>query len=234
MQVRVRELPLQQATFGVGFSANTGPRLTLEHIHRRAVRLALDREEQVRARPRPELLARRPHLLPARRPVPQPARRHRRAAEVDRRGAYLAGARASAARRRPKRIDRLYFAEVVHARVETPVETHAQRRGQRQLPLGVGATSTACCCRPAATRCRCRRRSACARSRPGGERPVRPRLRPRSPGIGRSGRGMRTRASKPARCSHATTSACRTRCCSVPAATTRCAATRYRTLGTDR
>ena len=34
--VRVRELNLQQATIGAGFSANTGPRATLEHIHRRA------------------------------------------------------------------------------------------------------------------------------------------------------------------------------------------------------
>ena len=33
--VRVRELNLQQGTVGVGFSANTGPRLTLEHLHRR-------------------------------------------------------------------------------------------------------------------------------------------------------------------------------------------------------
>ncbi|HET9823340.1 MAG TPA: BamA/TamA family outer membrane protein [Burkholderiaceae bacterium] len=34
--VRVRELPLQQATVGVGVSANTGPRVSLEHLHRRA------------------------------------------------------------------------------------------------------------------------------------------------------------------------------------------------------
>lgn len=33
--VRVRELPKQQATVGVGVSADTGPRLTLEHLHRR-------------------------------------------------------------------------------------------------------------------------------------------------------------------------------------------------------
>lgn len=33
--VRVRELNLQQATIGAGFSANTGPRATLEHVHRR-------------------------------------------------------------------------------------------------------------------------------------------------------------------------------------------------------
>lgn len=35
VQVRLTELPLQQATVGAGISANTGPRLTLEHTHRR-------------------------------------------------------------------------------------------------------------------------------------------------------------------------------------------------------
>jgi translocation and assembly module TamA len=35
VRVRVKELPKQQATFGVGVSANTGPRVTLEHTHRR-------------------------------------------------------------------------------------------------------------------------------------------------------------------------------------------------------
>jgi translocation and assembly module TamA len=33
--VRVKELPLQAATVGVGYSANIGPRLTLEHVHRK-------------------------------------------------------------------------------------------------------------------------------------------------------------------------------------------------------
>lgn len=33
--VKLKELPLQQATAGIGYSANTGPRLTLEHTHRR-------------------------------------------------------------------------------------------------------------------------------------------------------------------------------------------------------
>lgn len=33
--IRVKELPLQAATVGVGYSANTGPRLTLEHLHRK-------------------------------------------------------------------------------------------------------------------------------------------------------------------------------------------------------
>lgn len=35
VRVRVKELPLQQATLGVGISANTGPRVTVEHWHRR-------------------------------------------------------------------------------------------------------------------------------------------------------------------------------------------------------
>jgi translocation and assembly module TamA len=35
VRVRVKELPLQAATVGVGISANTGPRVTLEHVHRR-------------------------------------------------------------------------------------------------------------------------------------------------------------------------------------------------------
>ncbi len=34
VNVQLRELPLQQATFGAGYSANTGPRVTAEHIHR--------------------------------------------------------------------------------------------------------------------------------------------------------------------------------------------------------
>ncbi len=33
--VKLKELPLQQATTGIGYSANTGARLTLEHTHRR-------------------------------------------------------------------------------------------------------------------------------------------------------------------------------------------------------
>ena len=35
VRVRLTELPLQQATVGVGVSANTGPRVTAEHLHRR-------------------------------------------------------------------------------------------------------------------------------------------------------------------------------------------------------
>jgi translocation and assembly module TamA len=35
INVRVREAPLQQATFGIGVSANSGARVSVEHVHRR-------------------------------------------------------------------------------------------------------------------------------------------------------------------------------------------------------
>ena len=34
VHVQVRELPLQQATFGIGVSSDTGPRVSVEHLHR--------------------------------------------------------------------------------------------------------------------------------------------------------------------------------------------------------
>jgi translocation and assembly module TamA len=36
VSVRLKESPLQQATVGVGYSANAGPRTSVEHLHRRA------------------------------------------------------------------------------------------------------------------------------------------------------------------------------------------------------
>jgi translocation and assembly module TamA len=41
VQVRLRELPLQQATVGLGYSADTGPRASLEHLHRRLLGRAI-------------------------------------------------------------------------------------------------------------------------------------------------------------------------------------------------
>ncbi|EHR70275.1 outer membrane protein [Burkholderiales bacterium JOSHI_001] len=35
VQVQLREMPLRQATLGLGFSDNTGPRVSVEHTHRR-------------------------------------------------------------------------------------------------------------------------------------------------------------------------------------------------------
>ena len=34
VNVQIKEMPLQQATFGTGYSANTGPRVSVEHAHR--------------------------------------------------------------------------------------------------------------------------------------------------------------------------------------------------------
>jgi translocation and assembly module TamA len=39
--VRVKEAPLQQATTGIGYNANTGQRVTLEHLHRQPFGLAM-------------------------------------------------------------------------------------------------------------------------------------------------------------------------------------------------
>lgn len=41
VHVRLRELPLQQATIGVGYSTDAGPRASLEHLHRRLFGRAL-------------------------------------------------------------------------------------------------------------------------------------------------------------------------------------------------
>ena len=38
VRVRLKEQPVQSATVGVGYSANVGPRITLEHLHRKALR----------------------------------------------------------------------------------------------------------------------------------------------------------------------------------------------------
>lgn len=45
--VRLREAPLQVYTFGVGVSANTGPRLTVEHTYRRVFGLAASSRNKV-------------------------------------------------------------------------------------------------------------------------------------------------------------------------------------------
>jgi translocation and assembly module TamA len=47
VNVRLREAPLRQATVGVGVSANTGPRITLEHVHRRPLDLPWTAKNQI-------------------------------------------------------------------------------------------------------------------------------------------------------------------------------------------
>ena len=87
--VKVKELTLQQATLGVGYSANTGPRVTLDHYHRRDLRHALDRAQQVRGRPRPEIVRHRIHVVSARWLLPQPRRSERREPALGRGGPHL-------------------------------------------------------------------------------------------------------------------------------------------------
>ena len=64
VRVRVHELTSQQATVGVGISANTGPRVTLEHRHRRPFGMELGGDQQVRVRLADQVLDRQADLAP--------------------------------------------------------------------------------------------------------------------------------------------------------------------------
>lgn len=119
VRVRVRELSLQQATVGVGVSANTGARVTLEHRHRRPFGLdwvATNKFEIGAARKSWEggLIS---HPLDGlyRNLVAGTAERLSTGDEV--RTAW--SARLGRLQDRP-RLERLYFAELVHARVDNP------------------------------------------------------------------------------------------------------------------
>ena len=66
--VRVKELPLQQATVGIGYSANVGPRLSLEHYHRRLFNFAGSdwvAKNKIELGPVAEVVGRRADLAPA-------------------------------------------------------------------------------------------------------------------------------------------------------------------------
>lgn len=119
VRVRVRELTLQQATIGVGVSANTGPRVTLEHRHRRPFGLdwvATNKFELGSAIKSwsGELIS---HPLEGlyRNLVAGNAERLRSGEEI--RTAWTA--RLGRTQDTP-RIERLYFAELTHARVDNP------------------------------------------------------------------------------------------------------------------
>ena len=118
--VRVHELTLQQATVGVGISANTGPRVTLEHTHRRPFGLAWvatnkfeygaalkSWQGQLLSHPLDDLY---------RNLIAGTAQRLSSGEEVQ----TSWSARIGRTQDTP-RIERLYFAELVHARVDNPV-----------------------------------------------------------------------------------------------------------------
>lgn len=119
VHVRVRELTRQQATVGVGVSANTGPRVTLEHRHRRPFGqdwVATNKFEFGAALKSwsGELIS---HPLEDlyRNLVAGQAERLRSGEEI--RTAWTA--RLGRTQDTP-RIERLYFAELTHARVDNP------------------------------------------------------------------------------------------------------------------
>ncbi len=118
VRVRVKELPLQAATVGVGYSANVGPRLTLEHIHRHVFGQPFTARNKFELGPalkswNGELTS---HPLPDmyRNLVSGHAERLRSAEEW--RTSWTA--RVGRAQDTP-RIERLYYAEFTHSKLET-------------------------------------------------------------------------------------------------------------------
>jgi translocation and assembly module TamA len=118
VHVRVREQPLQQATVGVGISANTGPRVTLEHLHRKPFGWRWSAKNKFELGSdlkswQGELLS---HPLEGqyRNLVAGQAERLRSGEEL--RTSW--SARAGRTQDTP-RIERLYFAELVHTRLDT-------------------------------------------------------------------------------------------------------------------
>ena len=119
VMVRVRELSLQQATVGVGVSANTGPRVTLEHRHRRP--FGIDWVASNKFEVGSALKSWKGELISDpleglyRNLVAGSAERLRSGEET--RTAWTARLGRT---QDTQRIERLYFAELTHARVDNP------------------------------------------------------------------------------------------------------------------
>jgi translocation and assembly module TamA len=118
VRIRVRELPLQQATFGVGYSANVGPRLTLEHVHRKPFGQRMIAKNKFELGPalkswQGELIS-HPLVGLYRNLLAGSAERLRSADEV--RTTWTA--RVGRTQDTPH-IERLYFAELTHSRLDT-------------------------------------------------------------------------------------------------------------------
>ncbi len=118
--VRVKESPLQQATVGVGISANTGPRLTFEHTHRRPFGIdwvAKNKLELGRDLDKWEgSLTSHPLDGLYRNLVAGASERLKSADDVVSATALRLGRTQDT-----PRIERLYFGEVLHATVDNPV-----------------------------------------------------------------------------------------------------------------
>jgi translocation and assembly module TamA len=118
--IRVKELPLQTATVGVGYSANTGPRLTLEHLHRKPFGTQWIASNKFELGPKlrswqGELTS---HPLEGLyRNLVSGTAEHLESADEIRNSS---SARVGRAQETPN-IERLYYAELVHSRLETAV-----------------------------------------------------------------------------------------------------------------
>ncbi|WP_280152666.1 BamA/TamA family outer membrane protein [Piscinibacter sp. XHJ-5] len=118
VRIRVKELPLQQATAGVGYSANVGPRLTLEHVHRRVFGQRMSAKNKFELGPslkswQGELTSH--PLVGLYRNLLSGSAEHLEAAD-EVRNSWTA--RVGRTQETPH-IERLYFAELTHARLDT-------------------------------------------------------------------------------------------------------------------
>jgi translocation and assembly module TamA len=117
--VRVKELPLQTATFGAGYSANTGPRITFEHLHRRVFGTRWVAKNKFELGPDQKLwsgeLTSHPLEGLYRNLVAGSAERLRTTDELRTSWSARIGRTQDT-----QRIERLYFAEYVSARLRTP------------------------------------------------------------------------------------------------------------------
>jgi hypothetical protein len=157
--VKLREQPVQVYTFGLGISANTGPRASVEHVYRRFFGHARhvaqqDSSSASCARPGTARLSTHPGE-----PVPQPARRRGRAAGIGhRRRAVAAPAPGPLAGDRAARA--LATSPRSSAANARPTAASNDDRALGQLPPGAAPAGQHRCCRPMATRWRCKAASA--------------------------------------------------------------------------
>ena len=118
VRVRVKELTQQQATVGVGYSANTGPRLSVEHTDRRVFNTRWIAKNKIELGPANKTWQGELSSYPLdglyRNLVSGSATQLR----TDDQQLTAWNARIGRAQDTP-RIERLYFAELVHARVDT-------------------------------------------------------------------------------------------------------------------
>lgn len=122
VNVQVRELPLQQATFGAGYSANTGPRITVEHTHRQPFGWRWIAKNKVELGPKLQSWSGELTSYPLdglyRNLLAASAEQLKTVDEV--RDSWTA--RIGRTQDTP-RIERLYYAELTHSRLETSSDT---------------------------------------------------------------------------------------------------------------